>query len=388
MSDYKIVELTPAQKQIIKDSVPVLRTAGEALTTAFYKNMFADFPDVRSFFNQSNQASSAQPKILAYAILKYAENIDDLTPLLGFVKTIVAKHVGLQIRAEDYHVVGASLIKTMKQLLGDMANEEFIDAWTVAYGNLAKILIDLEAEEYSHQAWTGFKDFKVTKIENECSDVKSVYFAPVDGKLTPGLPGQYVSIRFQIPGDDYECTRSYSLSQLTRTNEYRISVKRAPFGKVSGYIHEHLKVGDNLRVAPPSGEFVYNAEAKKPIKFIIGGIGITPVMSMLEQALPDSLPVTLYYANRGEDRAFVDILAGYKERYPHFKVIEHISDEPSIDQAIDEVKYGKLSPEDIEADHEDEVYLLGPVSFMTDMRDHLVKRSITPKLEFFGPVVV
>ena len=104
--------------------------------------------------------------------------------MTDFVKQIVVKHIGLQVLPEHYPIVGTCLIQTMVELLPpEIANKDFLEAWTIAYGNLAKLLIDLEAAEYAKQPWRWFKDFKVTRIVQECKDVKSVYFTPVDKDL-------------------------------------------------------------------------------------------------------------------------------------------------------------------------------------------------------------
>ena len=165
-----------------------------------------------------------------------------------------------------------------------------MEAWTIAYGNLAKLLIDLEAAEYAKQPWRWFKDFKVTRIVQECKDVKSVYFTPVDKDLLP-LPkperGQYLCFRWKLPGEEFEISREYSVSEFPKENEYRISVRHVPGGKISGYIHNNLKVGDILKVAPPAGNFVYDPATDKELIFVAGGIGITPLLSMIERALEE-----------------------------------------------------------------------------------------------------
>ena len=139
-----------------------------------------------------------------------------MTPLTDFVKQIVVKHIGLQVLPEHYPIVGTCLIQTMVELLPpEIANKDFLEAWTIAYENLAKLLIDLEAAEYAKQPWRWFKDFKVTRIVQECKDVKSVYFTPVDKDLLP-LPkperGQYLCFRWKLPGEEFEISREYSVS--------------------------------------------------------------------------------------------------------------------------------------------------------------------------------
>lgn len=334
------------------------------------------------FFNETNQVTFRQPKVLAFALLNYAKNIDDLTPLTDFVNQIVIKHVGLQIKAEQYPIVGNSLITTLKTLLGEkIATEEFIEAWTTAYGNLAQILIDAEFAQYQQQEWQGFKDFTVTKIENECDEVKSVYFTPSDGsKIAIPVPGQYLGFRFSPPGSTFEKSREYSISETPAENEYRISVRKLDGGIVSTYVHEHLTVGDKIKVAPPTGRLLYQ-DTNKDVVALVGGIGITPLISIITKALKDGKSVELLYSNRSStSRAFGNWIDQLKSKYLKFSVREFISAEGKV-----------LQPSDFDTVEWEnkEVYLLGPVEYMQFAREQLGKHGVTKiNSEFFGPTSV
>lgn len=385
MTTYSVVELTDAQKDIIRDTVPTLKAAGEELTKNFYKKMLHDYPQVVPFFNQTDQKTLRQPKILAFALLKYAENIDDLTPLTSFVKQIVAKHVGLQVRAEDYECVGNSLIATMKEMLGEVATDEFVGAWAAAYGNLAALLIGLEADEYKKNMWQGFKEFKVSKMVDECSNVKSVYLTPVDGQLQRAKPGQYICIRWKLPGDDVEKSREYTVSEIS-DDYYRISVKKLEGGLISGYVHEQLKEGDILTVAPPEGQFLYK-ESDKPAKFIVGGIGITPTLAILADVLPKGVKAHLLYANHTADRPFVEKLQAWAKEHD-LTVSEYITGgATTLDNALGEVTYARPVAKEVIAPGS-EYYLLGPRPMMKDYLDEFTAQEITPTYEYYGPWAV
>ncbi|KAG7660364.1 YHB1 [[Candida] subhashii] len=385
---YESKELTPEQIQIILNTVPILEQAGEVLTQKFYERMIGNYKEVRPFFNEADQKALRQPKILAFALLNYARNIQDLTPLTAFVKQIVVKHIGLQILPEHYPIVGTCLIQTMVELLpAEVATEAFLEAWSTAYGNLAKLLIDLEAEEYKKQPWKWFKDFKITRIVSECSDVKSVYFTPADGsQIGAAKPGQYLCFRWTIPGTEHEVSREYSISEFPKNNEYRISVRHVEGGKVSNFIHTGLKVGDVLKVAPPAGNLIYE-ESAKDLVYLIGGIGITPVVSMLEKALEDGRNVKLIYCNRSsEHRAFADLLKTQKSKYgDQFKILEIFGKEEP-EAAIEDIKFGRITNEDLEFIDKDkhDVYLVGPRPFMRFVRDFMDEKNVPVKFEYFG----
>ena len=73
--------LTDAQLAIVKSTVPLLESGGEALTTHFYKMLMRDYPQVRPLFNRAHQASGDQPRALANGVLMYARHIDRLEEL-------------------------------------------------------------------------------------------------------------------------------------------------------------------------------------------------------------------------------------------------------------------------------------------------------------------
>ena len=89
--------LTEAQRAIVKATVPLLETGGEALTKHFYGIMLKEYPEVRPLFNQAHQASGDQPRALANSVLMYARHIDHLEKLGNLPAQIVHKHVALQV---------------------------------------------------------------------------------------------------------------------------------------------------------------------------------------------------------------------------------------------------------------------------------------------------
>ena len=134
--------------EIVKSTVPVLKEHGVEITTTFYKNMFTNNPEIKAYFNMAKQESGEQPKALAMAILAAAQNIDNLTAILPVVKKIGAVHCDRKITAEHYPIIGQNLLTAIKEVLGEAATDEIIDAWAKAYGVISKIFIDVEKEIY------------------------------------------------------------------------------------------------------------------------------------------------------------------------------------------------------------------------------------------------
>ncbi len=147
--------------------------------------------------------------------------------------------------------------------------------------------------------WNGWREFRVSKKVRESEDICSFYLEPCDGRPLPRFrPGQY--LRFQldgIPDQSKPVVRCYSLSDCHHAEHYRISVKRvgappdapdAPPGLASGFLHEHIEEGALLDVGAPSGHFAIDPDHSEPLVLIGGGIGVTPVLSMLNAIIQSS----------------------------------------------------------------------------------------------------
>lgn len=395
---FKPQELSETQKNYIRASIPFLEENGVTLTSQFYEYMLNNHKDVRPLFNETNQKLLTQPKILAFSLLNYAKNIDDITPLVGFVRQIEEKHVALQVEPYMYKIVGSCLLETMQKMLGVDASDPLIEAWTVAYGNLAQILIDAEHVLYLKNAWQGFRDFTVTRTVLEADDVKSVYFKPSDnGKLAPPKRGQSVCIRWSLPNEELEKSRQYSLSEYPSSNEYRISVRHIDGGLISSYVHEHLKAGDFIRVACPAGQFVYDdSHESDNVVLFAGGIGITPLIPIVDLALKRNRKVSLFYSNKTvNNRPFGDWFRHLKKTYGNrFQLKEFLLRSKDTGTPIDEAFSRRLEEKDfdfVKGSKNIDIYMLGPVPYMKFVKENLVKRGLEDskiKSEFFGPYEV
>lgn len=387
--------LSAEHRAIIKATVPLLESGGEALTTHFYNLLLSEHPEVRPLFNQANQASGAQPRALANGVLMYARHIDQLEQLGGLVSQIINKHVSLNILPEHYPIVGTCLLRSIREVLGEeIATDAVIAAWAAAYQQLADLLIGLEEKIYAEReatpgGWRGTRPFRVARKERESDEITSFYLQPADGgELLAFQPGQYIGVRLQINGDDVR--RNYSLSAAPNGHEYRISVKREPNGKVSNHLHANVAVGDTLELFAPSGDFkLVNSE--KPLVLISGGVGITPTLAMLQAALQTKRPIHfIHSARHGGVHAFRKVIDGLAARHPQLKrfyCYEQKRDEDAAADGfgyLDEARLDQWLPETRDVD----VYFLGPVPFMKAVKKHLKAVGVPEsqsRYEFFGP---
>lgn len=287
--------LTKQQIELVKATVPVLREHGVALTSHFYKRMLSHNPELMQVFNMGHQRAGFQQQALAGAVLAYAENIENLPALLGAVAHIANKHVSVGIRAEHYPIVGKHLIASIKEVLGDTATPELIDAWTAAYMQLADVLIGAEKAIYDKNAvaeggWTGWRFFKVAEKSKQTDNVTSFKLVPVDnGKMPEVKAGQYISVRVFVKGQDLIQPRQYTVvkadaTSLTIAVKKVEAVEKSPAGMVSNTLHNDINEGDVVEVSFPVGEFNL-PEGNGELCLLSAGIGITPLFAMLKEAV-------------------------------------------------------------------------------------------------------
>ncbi|HWT35511.1 MAG TPA: NO-inducible flavohemoprotein [Paraburkholderia sp.] len=387
--------LSAEHRAIVKATVPLLESGGEALTTHFYKTMLSEYPSVRPLFNQAHQQSGDQPRALANAVLMYARHIEQLEQLGGLVSQIVNKHVALNILPEHYPIVGTCLLRAIREVLGpEIATDAVIEAWGAAYGQLADLLIGLEEKVYveketSKGGWRGTRPFTVARKVKESDEITSFYLSPADGgDLLEFQPGQYIGLRLIVDGE--EIRRNYSLSAAANGREYRISVKREPHGKGSNHLHDSVNEGDTLDLFAPSGDFTLEHN-DKPLVLISGGVGITPTLAMLNAALQTSRPIHFIHATRHGGvhafREFIDELAARHPQLKRFYVYEKPRQQDEAHHAegfIDEDRLIEWMP----ATRDVDVYFLGPKPFMKAVKRHLKAIGVPEKqsrFEFFGP---
>lgn len=387
--------LSAQDRSIVKSTVPLLETGGEALITYFYDMMLSEYPEVRPLFNQAHQASGDQPRALARGVLMYAKHIDQLDQLGDLVAKIINKHVALQILPQHYPIVGKCLLRAISEVLGDdIATPEVMSAWGAAYGQLADILIGAETSIYDQKAqapggWRGAREFTVAAKVKESAEITSFYFEPLDKKpILSAEPGQYIGMKLIVDGE--EIRRNYSLSALANDRQYRISVKREQGGRASNYLHDRLHVGSTIQLFPPSGEFTLTT-SDKPLVLISGGVGITPTLAMLEAALVTRRSIHfIHCARNGGVHAFRDWVDNLAAGNPQLKQYYCYAEDDGISPAAHRV--GILSLEQLDAwlpeERDIDVYFLGPKGFMRAIKRHLTDLGVPAsqsRYEFFGP---
>lgn len=151
---------------------------------------------------------------------------------------------------------------------------------------------DFEREK-NEFSWSGFRKFEVARKVPEGGGICSFYLRPHDQKPLPAFdPGQYLTFRLDVPGQPKMVMRCYSLSDSPKPDYYRVSIKAVPPprdkpeippGLSSNFFHDQINEGDILDVKAPGGHFFLDTAKHTPVVLIGGGIGLTPVMSMVNR---------------------------------------------------------------------------------------------------------
>lgn len=379
------MSITPEQIQLIKGTIPVLRESGEALTSHFYNRMLNGNPHLKEVFNLGHQRSGAQARSLAGAVLAYAENIENPSVLAPVIDLIAHKHVSLEIQAPDYNIVGENLLHSISEVLSIPMDHELIQAWAAAYGILADVLIGAEKAIYDEHAqtkgsWLGWRKFKIAQKVQESDEITSFYLQPVDGGDLPQYKaGQYISVRVLVEELGLKQPRQYTLSDSAKANYLRISVKREDAkndwkaGWVSNTLHGY-DVGQEIEVTAPTGNFFLINTDKKNV-FISGGVGLTPMVAMLNQIVEAGVPqaVSFIHACRNEKvHAMKQHLADVKAKFDNVKTFT-VYEEGQAD-ATGQLDLNAVPAELLPADAD--YYLCGPVAFMKAQQGALLARGI------------
>jgi glycine betaine catabolism B len=175
------------------------------------------------------------------------------------------------------------------------------------------------------QHWKG--ELKVVAIFSETPEVKTYRLSAADGGPFAYLPGQYLNLQLTIDGK--RVNRSYTISSSpTRGAACELSIKREPLGLASRYIHDHLSVGDILKISGPAGKFIFTGQDASAAVLISGGVGITPMMSIARYLTDRAWQGDIYFVNVAkteEDLIFHDELQWLKGRFPRFYVCQTLT---------------------------------------------------------------
>ena len=379
----------------VKSTLPLLVETGPRLTAHFYDRMFTHNPELKEIFNMSNQRNGDQREALFNAIAAYASNLDNLAALLPAVEKIAQKHTSFQIKPEQYNIVGSHLLATLDELFSP--GQEVLDAWGKAYGVLAGVFINREAELYQHNAskqggWEGTRAFRIISKTPRSALITSFEFEPVDGQpVADYQPGQYLGVWLKPAGFAHQEIRQYSLTRKPDGKRYRIAVKRENGGQVSEWLHDRASVGDVVHLAAPAGDFFMHVEPTTPVTLISAGVGQTPMLAMLDTLAHSGHQAQVNWfhaAENGNVHAFADEVTAHGSKLPKFSAHTWYRIPQEGDRFDSEGMMDLTALEGQFTAPQTEFYLCGPVGFMQFAAKQLVTLGVSQDhihYECFGP---
>jgi ferredoxin-NADP reductase len=244
---------------------------------------------------------------------------------------MIVQAVGLLIVAAALAEVGLAVVSRLRRFSFEQSR------YDVELENLEERLMTARVRrvdrERESQSWNGIRKFRVARKVEEGGDIISFYFEAHDGKPIPShQPGQFLTFSLKVPEKKRPEVRCYSLSDQANLLGYRVSIKRVPPprkqpdvppGKVSNFFHDHVHEGDIVDCLAPGGDFFLDLTHHSPIVLIAGGIGLTPMVAMLNAVAERGFDreVWLYYGVRDtREQVMMEHLTEVARRNPeHFK---------------------------------------------------------------------
>ena len=247
-----------------------------------------------------------------------------------------------------------------------------------------------------------YRRFAIKSVLEESTTIRSLVLEPTDGAgVASHEPGQFLPIRITMPGEATALQRTYTLSDAPNGQSYRISVKRESAGAVSRWLHS-AAVGTELEALAPRGKFGFDMASKRPVVLVSAGVGITPMVAMLNTILVNDgrtrYPNKVFFvhgARNGQEHAFgshVRALAANHSNLSVHVVYSHPLADDVLGKSHNTV--GRVSIDLLKSllpldDYE--VYLCGPGGFMTALHAGLRSVNIPATqihAESFGPAAV
>ncbi|PZU83917.1 MAG: ferredoxin--NADP(+) reductase [Shinella sp.] len=210
---------------------------------------------------------------------------------------------------------------------------------------------------------------EVTDLSPAGEGIRIVTLSAVTSRPLPRYsPGAHITLHLR--DGDLVRRNSYTLiGPAEAAHQYRIAVQLQNAGRGgSRFIHERLAVGERVAVAHPLNLFSLHRLASRHI-FVAGGIGITPFMTLIPEAIRQNKPFELHYAfRRKEAAAFATDL---KERYAG----RTRTYEGARGQRIDLIRLMEGQPAGTH------IYVCGPSS-LVDAASHIVAEGVWPRSRF------
>jgi hypothetical protein len=236
---------------------------------------------------------------------------------------------------------------------------------------------------------TMFTDYIVDRIMVESTTIKSFYLNPLNGMRVPSfIPGQYVTVKLRIAGEEQELIRSYTLSDSPDKDYLRITVKREPTGKASSYFYNSVTVGDIIPISKPVGNFMLDTNSPTPVVLLSAGVGITPMLSMTEYLQKNQPDREIHFIHSSRNKHVQPMLLRLQEIEALSKRfnLSVLHSAPLEDEMLNRDYHlsGRITREHIPTVHPGaSYYICGPRDYIKDIRELLSQLGIPAGQVFF-----
>ena len=247
-----------------------------------------------------------------------------------------------------------------------------------------------------HTNWKDWRNFVVVRKVKESEEITSFYLQPEDQGVIPNYqPGQFLTIKLDIPSQIKPIIRTYSLSDYAEPcTYYRLSIKRelppasSDFmpGLASNFMHDHIQEGSVIPAKPPAGKFVLDVQKSLPAVLISNGVGITPMISMAKAAIrnPDRSIWFMHGAKNGQFHAFRDEVTAIAQQHSNLS-IHFAYSRPQTEDTGYYHSTGYLDANLIQSlvQQPAEYFLCGSPAFMQSLREGLQAAGVPERQIFF-----
>ncbi|UCV08115.1 2Fe-2S iron-sulfur cluster-binding protein [Dechloromonas denitrificans] len=233
-----------------------------------------------------------------------------------------------------------------------------------------------------------FHELTVKRVSPEAAGSLAVTFAiPAAAREAFSFqPGQFLTLRTQINGQDVRRTYSISSprSRLAKAGELEIGIRPVEGGLFSNWAAQTLKAGATLDVMPPDGRFIVKKQRAIHRVGFAAGSGITPILSIAASTLeeqPES-KFTLVYGNRRMSSVmFNEALQDLKDRYPDRLTLIHILSRQAqevdlLQGRIDGAKVQAVIDALLPVKSMDEVFICGPEAMIEATEKALIDAGV------------
>ena len=252
-----------------------------------------------------------------------------------------------------------------------------------------------------------YRDYTVARVEPESETITSFYLEPVEkGTIHCHIAGQFLPIEIQPRGEMETVRRTYTISNSPNGSYYRLSIKseppaepHLPPGVASNYFHDRVAPGATIRAMSPRGKFTLDETSTRPVVLLSAGVGVTPMISMLEQLAKSDAGCGserhvwfVHGARRGAEHAFGSYVRELATRLPCLSV--HVRYSRPSENDAEGREYDSVGRVDVDLlkallpfdDYE--FYLCGPPAFLESLYEGLKELNVADErihYEFFGP---